>query len=156
MARQEVSALTLDKDMESLKSRVNQMYFGILVMENNLEANMYMDTLLEANLRTAESAAANGTALQSDIDNIKVELLTLRQQRKQLESWGEFPLLVERAAVDVVLELPGRWKVEALQADGAVRGPVSTVNRDGKLCFQAATTLQQGGVLCYHLSRQKP
>ena len=85
-ARQEVSALTLDKDMESLKSRVNQMYFGILVMENNLEANMCMDTLLEANLRTAESAAANGTALQSDIDNIKVELLTLRQQRKQLES----------------------------------------------------------------------
>lgn len=85
-ARQEVSALTLDKDMESLKSRVNQMYFGILVMENNLEANMCMDTLLEANLSAAESAAANGTALQSDIDNIKVELLTLRQQRKQLES----------------------------------------------------------------------
>lgn len=77
-------------------------------------------------------------------------------QRKQLESWGEFPLLVERAAVDVVLELPGRWKVEALQSDGAVLGPVSTVNRNGKLCFQAATTLQQGGVLCYHLSRQKP
>ena len=68
-------------------------------------------------------------------------------QRKQLESWGEFPLLVERAAVDVVLEL---------QSDGAVLGPVSTVNRNGKLCFQAATTLQQGGVLCYHLSRQKP
>ena len=77
-------------------------------------------------------------------------------QRKQLESWGEFPLLVERAAVDVSLDLPGLWKVEALQSDGTVFGSVSAVKRDGKLCFQAATTLHQGGVLCYHLSRQAP
>lgn len=28
----------------------------------------------------------NGTAMQSDLDNIRVEQLTLRQQRQQLES----------------------------------------------------------------------
>lgn len=85
-AQQEVSELTLDKDMDALKSRVNQMYFGILVMTENIRTNDYMDTLMTANMAAVESAVANGTATQSDIDNIKVELLTLRQQRTQLES----------------------------------------------------------------------
>ena len=85
-AQQEVSKLTLDKDMEALKTRINQMYFGILVMESNLRTNLYMDTLMTANMKSVESAVRNGSALQSDIDNIKVELLTLRQQRQQLEN----------------------------------------------------------------------
>lgn len=85
-AQQEVSKLTLDKDMEALKTRINQMYFGILVMESNLRTNLYMDTLMTANMKSVESAVRNGAALQSDIDNIKVELLTLRQQRQQLEN----------------------------------------------------------------------
>lgn len=85
-AQQEVSKLTLDKDMEALKTRINQMYFGILVMESNLRTNLYMDTLMTSNMKIVESAVRNGTALQSDIDNIKVELLTLRQQRQQLEN----------------------------------------------------------------------
>ena len=77
-------------------------------------------------------------------------------QRKQLESWGEFPLLVERAGVDVELELPGDWMVEALRSDGGSLGPVQTAVREGKLCFRASTTLRAGGVLCYHLTRQSP
>ena len=84
-AQQEVSELTLDKDMDALESRVNQMYFGILLMEMNLQTNLRMDTLLTANLLAVESAVKNGTALQSDIDNITVERLSLRQQRRQME-----------------------------------------------------------------------
>ena len=84
-AQQEVSELTLDKDMDALESRVNQMYFGILLMEMNLQTNLRMDTLLTANLSAVESAVKNGTALQSDIDNITVERLSLRQQRRQME-----------------------------------------------------------------------
>ena len=85
-AQREVSALTLDKDMDALKSRVNQMYFGILMLETNLGTNVRMDTLLTANMAAVESAVKNGTALQSDMDNIRVEILTLRQHRKQIES----------------------------------------------------------------------
>ncbi len=85
-ARKEVSQLTLKKDIEALDTRVNQMYFGILLMEANLKANLNMDTLLTSSLAVAGSAVANGTALQSDVDNIKVELLTVRQQRKTIEN----------------------------------------------------------------------
>lgn len=85
-AQAEVSRLTLDKDIDALKTRINQMYFGILVMEENIRTSLYMDTLMTANLEIVESAVRNGTALASDTDNIRVELLTLRQQRRQLES----------------------------------------------------------------------
>lgn len=85
-AQAEVSRLTLDKDIDALKTRINQMYFGILVMEENIRTSLYMDTLMTANLEIVESAVRNGTALASDTDNISVELLSLRQQRRQLES----------------------------------------------------------------------
>lgn len=85
-AQAEVSRLTLDKDIDALKTRINQMYFGILVMEENIRTSLYMDTLMTANLEIVESAVRNGTALASDTDNIRVELLALRQQRRQLES----------------------------------------------------------------------
>ena len=85
-AQAEVSRLTLDKDIDALKTRINQMYFGILVMEENIMTSLYMDTLMTANLEIVESAVRNGTALASDTDNIRVELLSLRQQRRQLES----------------------------------------------------------------------
>ena len=85
-AEQEVSELTLDKDMDALKTRINQMYFGILVIEANIRASNCMDTLLVSNMKVVESAVANGTATRSDMDKVKVELLTLRQQRTQLES----------------------------------------------------------------------
>lgn len=85
-AQAEVSRLTLDKDIDALKTRINQMYFGILVMEDNIRTSLYMDTLMTSNMKVVESAVRNGTALASDIDNIRVELLTLRQERSQLES----------------------------------------------------------------------
>ena len=85
-AQAEVSRLTLDKDIDALKTRINQMYFGILVMEENIRTSLYMDTLMTSNMKVVESAVRNGTALASDIDNIRVELLTLRQERSQLES----------------------------------------------------------------------
>ena len=62
------------------------MYFGILVMEENIRTSLYMDTLMTSNMKVVESAVRNGTALASDIDNIRVELLTLRQERSQLQS----------------------------------------------------------------------
>ena len=85
-AQAEVSRLTLDKDIDALKTRINQMYFGILVMEENIRTSLYMDTLMTSNMKVVESAVRNGTALASDIDNIRVELLTLRQERSQLQS----------------------------------------------------------------------
>ena len=71
-----------------------------------------MDTLLTANLSAVESAVKNGTALQSDIDNITVERLSLRQQRRQLEmairSYKDMLALMigRKVEDDEILEIP--------------------------------------------------
>ncbi len=82
----EVANLQVEKELDALKSRINQIYFGILVMEENLKTNLYMDTLLQNNLSQMQSALDNGVVMQSDFDQIKVELLSLKQQRSQIES----------------------------------------------------------------------
>ncbi|MDD4847810.1 MAG: TolC family protein [Bacteroidales bacterium] len=90
-ARQELSAaeenvaqLTVDKELDAIKNRVNQIYFGILVMQSNLQTNLYVDTLLHNNLKVIESAVKNGVAMSSDLDQITVEILSLEQQRTQI------------------------------------------------------------------------
>ena len=80
----EIANLQVEKELDALNSRINQIYFGVLVLTENLQTNLYMDTLLQNNLKQMQSALDNGMVMQSDFDQIKVEILTLRQQRTQL------------------------------------------------------------------------
>ena len=80
----DIANLQVEKELDALNSRINQIYFGILVLTENLQTNLYMDTLFQNNLKQMQSALANGVVMQSDFDQIKVEMLTLRQQRTQL------------------------------------------------------------------------
>ncbi|MFA6593059.1 MAG: TolC family protein [Bacteroidales bacterium] len=86
LAQAQVDKATIDKDIDAIKKQVNQIYFGILLTDNNLQQLDYARTLLKSNLRMAKSMVGNGTALQSDVDNIQVELLSIDQQTIRLES----------------------------------------------------------------------
>ncbi len=79
-AESEVSRLSVEKEMEELDSRTGEVYFGILALRENIRTIENSLGLLEANLAVAEAGARNGTAVQSDIDRIRVELLSLRQK----------------------------------------------------------------------------
>ena len=76
-------------------------------------------------------------------------------RREVLESWGGLPILLERASVDIELNLPGNWNVEALKLDGSSNGPVPVEFRNGVLHFRADTSARPGGVMIYHLIRKK-
>lgn len=85
-ADNEIQKLTVDKELDALKTQINQVYFGILILESNLKLNLYADTLLTDNIKIVKSCVNNGTAMNSDLDNIRVELLTLRQQNSQIKT----------------------------------------------------------------------
>lgn len=85
-AKTKAANLSVDKELESIKRSVNQIYFAILMMESNIEINNYADTLLHNNLKNVESGISNGTAMQSDLDNISVEIMLLEQQQIKLKS----------------------------------------------------------------------
>ncbi len=81
----EQRALT-DVDLYTLKKRVNELYFGILLLEEKLSQTYRTIALLESNLDKMRSLVTNGTALASDADAVEAELLTARQRATQIEA----------------------------------------------------------------------
>ena len=77
---------TTDVNLYALKKRVNELYFGILLLEEKLSQTYRTITLLESNLDKMCSLVTNGTALASDADAVEAELLTARQQATQIEA----------------------------------------------------------------------
>ncbi len=75
-----------DVDLYTLKKRVNELYFGILLLEEKLSQTYRTIALLESNLDKMRSLVTNGTALASDVDAVEAELLTARQQATQIEA----------------------------------------------------------------------
>ena len=81
-----VSAQSVEAEMYAIRERVNQVYFGILILNEQLRQNQLLQELLQSNYNTVEAYFKNGVAMRSDLDAIKAEQLTVAQQRIQIES----------------------------------------------------------------------
>ena len=76
----------LDVNMYALNERVNQVYFGILLLDEQLSQNTLLNEELERNLNTIKAYRDNGIANDADVDAVQVEILNTRQQRPSLEA----------------------------------------------------------------------
>lgn len=75
-----------DVDIYSLRERVNGVFFGWLLVEERLRLNAELQTLLSANVTKLEALLTGGVAMGSDVDAVRAELATARQQQSELES----------------------------------------------------------------------
>ena len=82
----ELEKQKLEVDLFSLKDRVNQLYFGILLLKEQIIQNDILKTELETNFKRVKAYMQNGVANQSDIDVIKVEQLNANQRDTELKS----------------------------------------------------------------------
>ena len=73
-------------DLYSLKERVNQVFFGTLLINEQLILNGILQSELRTNYDKVKTYIQNGVASQSDLDVIKVELLNAKQQEAELKS----------------------------------------------------------------------
>lgn len=73
-------------DLYALEARVDDLYFGILLLDERRTQTSAQINLLESNLARMRSCIANGLATRSDADAIEAELLTVRQTREQIEA----------------------------------------------------------------------
>ncbi len=76
----------LDVDMYKIVYQVNQMYFGILLLDARLKQNALLQEELQRNFDLISSYIINGIANQSDLDAIKVEQLKTVQNKAQIVS----------------------------------------------------------------------
>ena len=78
-ASAQIDEQALDVELYKLRDRVNQLYFGVLLFDGQLEQQVLVRQDLENGLKTAEAQIANGTALKSSADLLRAELLRNQQ-----------------------------------------------------------------------------
>lgn len=69
----------LDVELYAVRQRVENLYFAILLTQEQIEQNNNTATLIKSNLEKLRSMLANGTAMQSDINMVEAQLLGLEQ-----------------------------------------------------------------------------
>ena len=80
---------SLDVQLYAIRERVEDLYFGILLIEEQCRQTRNMQTLLQSNLDKLRAMYENGTALQSDVDMVEAQYLSTSQQLIQAESTAE-------------------------------------------------------------------
>lgn len=82
-ASTEIEKKKVDVSLYAIEEKVTQLYFGILAISENLKVLDLKEKDILTNKETIESMLKNGTAMQSDLDQINVELLNMEQFRTE-------------------------------------------------------------------------
>ena len=75
-----------DISMYQIRNRVNEMYFSLLMLNEQIKLNSDLQKLLEGNERKLASMVNGGTAAKSDLQSVKAERLNAVQQATNLTS----------------------------------------------------------------------
>lgn len=83
-ATAEVKSRQLEVNMYSIRSRVQNIYLSIMLIDEQLSLSDVLRSRLERNLAEVRSMVDNGVAYSSDLDQVKVGILSCEQQRSAL------------------------------------------------------------------------
>ena len=88
IARQQgkVQAAQNEVNLYNVRKRVNEMYFGLLLINEQIALNKDLQRLLEQNEKKLASMVKGGTAAESDYLNVKAERLNVAQQMTGLQA----------------------------------------------------------------------
>ena len=108
----------IDVSLYDLQSRIDNIYFGILLLEERKAQAEALITLLESNLSRVQTYFQNGAAMQADVDMLEAELLTARQTLGQVESSRTsyrrmLEIFIGRALTSTQLERPALKELES-------------------------------------------
>lgn len=85
-AQAEAEKQKLEVDLYALKERVNQLYFGILLLNEQVTQLKIVKTDLQSNYERLVSLKNNGLATSTDVDAIKVEQINILQKENDLKA----------------------------------------------------------------------
>lgn len=107
----EVKKTQLETNLWSIRSRVQNVFLGIILIDKQLELNRLLRESLERSSEEVKSRMAAGVALPSDLDQVSVNILSCLQQRASLDADRKsyvkiLGLLTGRDMTDVELAFP--------------------------------------------------
>lgn len=83
-ANSEVETADIEISLYQLKDRVNNLYFGILLIDEQVAQLELLKETLRRNQKRVQNAIESGTAFSSDEDELKVELINVQQKQDEL------------------------------------------------------------------------
>lgn len=107
----EVKKTQLETNMWSIRSRVQNVFLGIILIDKQLVLNRLLRESLERSSEEVKSRMGAGVALPSDLDQVSVNILSCLQQRASLDADRKsyvkiLGLLTGRDMTDVELAVP--------------------------------------------------
>lgn len=82
----DIQQQNLNVQLYALKDRVNQLFFGALLIEQQVKENELLQKDIQSSIDKMQAAVNNGTALQSNLDELQAELLQQQQNDIQLKA----------------------------------------------------------------------
>lgn len=76
----------LELDLYSLNERIYQLYFGILLLDEQLKQNELFRSDIELGLKRVKALVKDGAALKSNEDILKADLLRVEQKSTELKA----------------------------------------------------------------------
>ena len=86
LAQSEIQNQQLAVDLDKLKERINQIYFGILQTDKQLAQLQLTKSDINEGIKKAEAQLKNGVIFRSNLDVLKAELVKLEQREIELKS----------------------------------------------------------------------
>ena len=107
----EVKKTQLETNLWPIRSRVQNVFLGIILIDKQLELNRLLRESLERSSEEVKSRMEAGVALPSDLDQVSVNILSCLQQRASLDADRKsyvkiLGLLTGRDMTDVELAVP--------------------------------------------------
>jgi outer membrane protein TolC len=101
----EIESLGIDVELYRLRDRIAGLYLGVLLLDEQIRQTDLLTANLETSLKTARAMQANGVAVSSDIDVLKVEILNALQRKIEIEGTRDSYLSMLSAATGLTLSV---------------------------------------------------
>ena len=119
IARQEgkVQEAQTEANLYQVRKRVNEMYFSLLLLDEQIRLNDDVKALLLSSEKKLAAMVKGGTAATSDFDNVKAERLSVAQQNENLKSQRQ--MLQRMLSVFCGIEISNPEKPAAVEASAS-------------------------------------
>ena len=119
IARQEgkVQEAQTETNLYQVRKRVNEMYFSLLLLDEQIRLNDDVKALLLSSEKKLAAMVKGGTAATSDFDNVKAERLSVAQQNESLKSQRQ--MLQRMLSVFCGMEVSNPEKPAAVEASAS-------------------------------------
>lgn len=107
-----------ETNLYQVRRRVNEMYFSLLLLNEQIQLNEDVKTLLLSSEKKLSAMVKGGTAATSDLDNVRAERLSVEQQNENLKQQKQ--MLQRMLSVFCGLEVNNTQKPAPVQISSSV------------------------------------